>query len=242
MALSNNAQSSARGRDFGPDHGTGHLGRLRSTPRLAVVGGEALAGDQRMPKSPHTATAVSDGKTAPLRSCRLHASEKRGAWPSDLPAVAGALTREVDDASVTGTRCALRPWHGHAGTPPLALGPVVAARFALPRSPWPTLHRARTARCEDLRPASDMARRHSPCACGRRVPERTRAGAGQAWRRTPAVSSRVERPVGAHPPRRTRSWPAFWAPPARLAPSGPHRSGSALRAAPRCAPAQSALG
>lgn len=195
-----------------------------------------------MPQSPHTATAVSDGKTAALRSCRLHASEQRGAWPSDLPAVAGALTREVDDASVTGPRGALRHWHWHAGTPPLALGPVVAARFALPRSTWPTLHQAHTARCEDLRPASALARRHSPCAGGRRVPERTRACAGPAWRRTPAGARRVARPVGAPPPRRTRSWPAFWAPPARLAPAGPHRSGAALRAAPRCAPAPSALG
>src|SRR6266446_3774776 len=98
---------------------------LRSTPRLAVVDYEALAGDQRRPKSRQTSTAVSDGKTAPLRSCRLHASGKSGASPSDMPAFSGDLTLEVDGSSVTGTRCALPHWHWNAGTPPLALWPVV---------------------------------------------------------------------------------------------------------------------
>ena len=42
-------------------------------PQLAVVDSEALVVDQRMPKSPQTSTAVSARKTAPLRSCRLHA-------------------------------------------------------------------------------------------------------------------------------------------------------------------------
>src|SRR5712691_5447369 len=127
-----------------------------------------------MSKSPQTSTAVSDGKTAPLRSCRLHASGKSGASPSDMPAFSGDLTLEVDDSSVTGTRFALPHWHWNAGTPPPALWPVVAARFALPHATWSTPHRAQIARCEGVRPAPDMARLHSPCAFGLRAPERTR--------------------------------------------------------------------
>ena len=57
----------------GLDHGAGHLAPLRSILRLAVVDSEALAVEQRMPKSPQTATAVSDRKTAPLRSFHLRA-------------------------------------------------------------------------------------------------------------------------------------------------------------------------
>ena len=44
---------------------------LRSTPRIAVVDSEALAGDQRMPKSPQTSNEASDRKIAPLRLSHL---------------------------------------------------------------------------------------------------------------------------------------------------------------------------
>lgn len=58
---------------IGLDHGAGHLAPLRSILWLAVVDSEALVVEQRMPKSPQTATAVSDRTTAPLRSFPLRA-------------------------------------------------------------------------------------------------------------------------------------------------------------------------
>src|SRR6266496_2653877 len=66
-------QTVAQHHSQGLDHGTGHLAPLRSTLRLAVVDSEALEVDQRMSKSPQTSTAVSDRKTAPLRSSHLRA-------------------------------------------------------------------------------------------------------------------------------------------------------------------------
>jgi hypothetical protein len=60
-------------RKFGLNHGTGHFGLLQSPPQLAVGDSEALAEDQRMPKSPQTSTGVSDRKIAPLRLSRLPA-------------------------------------------------------------------------------------------------------------------------------------------------------------------------
>jgi len=57
----------------GLDHGTGHLATLRSTLRLAVVDSVALAGDQRIAKSPQTSNEVSERKIAPPRLSHLTA-------------------------------------------------------------------------------------------------------------------------------------------------------------------------
>src|SRR5438132_3798765 len=108
----------------------------------------------------------------------------------------------VDGSAVTGTRCALPHWNWTAGTPRPALGPVVAARFALPRSTRPTLHRAHTAACADARPTPEAARLPAPCASGPRARDSRKACDARAGRRTPAVSSGVARPVAAHTPRR----------------------------------------
>jgi hypothetical protein len=106
-----------RGSIGGLDHGVGRPCSLWSIRRLVAADSEALVGDQRMPKSPQTSTAVSDGKTALRPSCRLRASEKSCEWPSDTHAFSGGLILAVDGSSVTGTRCVLPHWNWSAGTP-----------------------------------------------------------------------------------------------------------------------------
>jgi len=158
----------------GLDHGVGHPCSLWSIQRLVAADSEALVGEQRMPQSPQTSTAVSDGKTALRPSCRLRASEKSCEWPSDTHAFSGGLILAVDGSSVTGTRGVLPHWHWTAGTRPPALGPVGAAHFALPHSTWRTPHRAHTAACADAPPAPAGAGLPGPYACALRAPASTR--------------------------------------------------------------------
>src|SRR5262245_25450798 len=100
-----------------------------------------------------------------------------------MPVSWDGLVLVADDCSTRETRCALRPWHWSAGTPPRAWLLLPFACFAPPDSTSRMLLRAHTGVGGGARPAPARARRLSPSELRPRDRDRTRESEARAWRR-----------------------------------------------------------